>query len=85
MPSTIEGIKEKINEAKGQAVAIRAQMGRKRVKEQHGVIAETYPAVFIVKLAPESAMGTMDRACYSYTDILTQDIAVDFLTAGGED
>lgn len=85
MPNTIEGIKERINEAKGQPVLITAQLGRHRVKKQRGVIAETYPAIFVVKLAPESALGTMDRVSYTYTDILTKDIAVKFLAAESEE
>lgn len=85
MPNTIEGIKERINEAKGQPVLITAQLGRHRVKKQRGVIAETYPAIFVVKLAPESALRTMDRVSYTYTDILTKDIAVKFLAAESEE
>ncbi len=85
MPNTIEGIKEWINDAKGQAVLITAQLGRHRVRKQRGVIAQTYPAIFVVKLAPESAMGTMDRVSYTYTDIFTKDIAVDLLAADNEE
>lgn len=85
MPNTIDGIKERINEEKGQAVLVTAQLGRHRVKKQRGIIAETYPAIFVVKLSPESAMGTMDHVSYTYTDILTKDITVDFVAAETED
>lgn len=85
MPTTIAGIKERINEAQGQHVLITAQLGRHRVRKQRGVIAETYPAIFVVKLAPDSALGTMDRVSYTYTDILTKDITVDFLTGKTEE
>lgn len=85
MPNTIDGIKAKINEEKGQSVLVTAQMGRNRVRKQRGVIAETYPAIFVVKLSPESAMGTMDHVSYTYTDILTKEIAVDFEAASAEE
>ncbi len=85
VPNTMEGIKERINESKGQPVLITAQLGRHRMKKQRGVIAETYPAIFVVKLAPESALGTMDRVSYTYTDILTKEIAVDFIAAETEE
>lgn len=85
MPNTIDGIKERINAEKGQAVLVTAQLGRNRVKKQRGVIAETYPAIFVIKLSPESAIGTMDHVSYTYTDILTKEIAVDFPAAEVEE
>lgn len=69
-------IKNKLDDHIGQSVLVTAQAGRRKVTERRGILRETYPAVFVVELEGETAK--FDRVSYSYTDILTENIAVDF-------
>ncbi|KRM94768.1 Veg family protein [Lentilactobacillus senioris] len=76
MPISLSVIKNKLDDHIGQPILVTAQAGRRKVTERHGILRETYPAVFVVELDGESAK--FERVSYSYTDILTQNIAVDF-------
>lgn len=77
MPISLSVIKNKLDDHIGQPILVTAQAGRRKVTERHGILRETYPAVFVVELdGGESAK--FERVSYSYTDILTQNIAVDF-------
>ncbi|KRL83330.1 hypothetical protein FC32_GL000579 [Ligilactobacillus apodemi DSM 16634 = JCM 16172] len=51
-------------------------MGRKKVTKRHGILRETFPAVFIVELSHEE--NAVERVSYSYTDVLTNSIVLDF-------
>ncbi|WP_172188637.1 Veg family protein [Lentilactobacillus kribbianus] len=76
MPVSLSVIKNKLDDHIGQSVLVTAQAGRRKVTERRGILRETYPAVFVVELEGETAK--FDRVSYSYTDILTENIAVDF-------
>lgn len=77
MPKTLNSIRKKMDEQIGSKVMLTAQTGRKRQTEQYGILSETYPAVFIVDLDTEDS--NYDRVSYSYADILTETIAIEFL------
>ena len=76
MPTTIAGIKEKLDAQVGQNVLVTAQAGRKKVTQRQGILSETYPAIFIVKLNKRE--GSFDRVSYSYADLLTNNISLTF-------
>lgn len=44
--------------------------------KRHGILRETYPAVFVVDLNQEE--NAFERVSYSYTDVLTKNIELDF-------
>lgn len=77
MPTTIAQIKEKMEDQIGSKITLVAQTGRKRQTEHTGILSELYPAVFVVDL--EDADHSFDRVSYSYTDILTHTVEVEFL------
>ena len=54
----------------------RHQAGRKKVTQRQGILSETYPAIFIVKLNKRE--GSFDRVSYSYADLLTNNISLTF-------
>lgn len=66
----------------GQKIMLRANGGRRKTIERSGVLEETYPSVFIVKLDQEQQ--TFKRVSYSYADILTESVEVTVCGDGGE-
>ncbi|MDF0480575.1 Veg family protein [Vagococcus sp. PNs007] len=77
MPTTLSTIKKKMESHIGSRITLVAQTGRKRQTKHSGILTETYPAVFIVDLDEDG--DSRERVSYSYTDILTQTVEVDFL------
>jgi len=57
----------------GKRVKIRINRGRHKVDITEGIISETYPSIFLIKVqdAKDMAVRTVS---YSYTDILTKDV-----------
>lgn len=76
MPKNITEIKELMEERLGDTVIITVQMGRKKKKERRGILRETYRSVFVVDLDQEQ--NDFDCVSYSYRDILTNSIEIDF-------
>ncbi len=76
MPITLKSIKEGLDQQLGKKIMLTAQAGRKKVTERRGVLTETYPSVFVVELDQDE--HKFDRVSYSYTDILTQSVEIEF-------
>lgn len=76
MPNNIPDIKRLLDSQLGNPVLLRANGGRKKLIERHGVLRETYPSVFIVELDQEK--HNFERVSYSYSDILTSNVQVTF-------
>ncbi|MFD1456516.1 Veg family protein [Levilactobacillus lanxiensis] len=76
MPTSLANIKNKLDDRIGEKLMVIAQAGRKKTTERHGILRETYPAVFVVDL--DQNENSFERVSYSYTDILTKNIEVDF-------
>lgn len=76
MPTSLASIKEKLDNRIGQELMVIAQAGRKKTTERKGILRKTYPAVFVVDLDQDE--NSFERVSYSYTDILTKNIEVDF-------
>lgn len=76
MPKNITEIKQELEGRVGQHVLVTAQAGRKRVAKHRGVLSKTYPAIFVVHV--NEGQGQISRITYSYTDLLTQNISIDF-------
>ena len=55
-------------------ITLRANGGRRKTVERTGVLEETYPSVFIVKL--DQDQQTFKRVSYSYADILTETVEI---------
>lgn len=72
MANTIIDIKRALDKNVGKRITIKANGGRRRSSEQSGMIEETYPAVFIVKL--DEDQNSVERVSYSYADVLTETV-----------
>ncbi|MDF2926282.1 MAG: Veg protein [Paenibacillaceae bacterium] len=66
----------------GQKIMLRANGGRRKTIERSGVLEETYPSVFIVKLDQEQQ--SFKRVSYSYADILTESVEVTVCSEDGQ-
>ncbi|QCT00761.1 protein of unknown function DUF1021 [Paenibacillus algicola] len=75
-------IKRSLDAHLGQKIALRANGGRRKTVERTGVLEETYPSVFIVKL--DQDQQTFKRVSYSYADILTETVEIVVLDEEGQ-
>ena len=75
MPTTLATIKKDLEGRIGSEIMLVAQTGRKRQTERRGVLTETYPSV---DLDPNE--NSFERVSYSYSDILTRTVEIEFLT-----
>lgn len=58
---------------KGKRVKIRINRGRHKVDVSEGIISETYPSIFLIKIQETKDMPVR-TVSYSYTDVLTKDV-----------
>jgi uncharacterized protein Veg len=57
----------------GKKVKVRINRGRHKVDITEGIILETYPSIFLIKIQENKDMPVR-TVSYSYTDILTKDV-----------
>lgn len=76
MPNELAEIKDYLDDRVGEPISVTVQMGRKKKKERNGILKETYRSVFVVDLNQEE--NDFDRISYSYRDILTNTIEIEF-------
>ncbi len=76
---TLAEIKQSLDGQIGKRLTLKANGGRRKTIERSGVLAETYPSVFIVELDQEE--NAYERVSYSYADVLTETVELNF----GED
>ncbi len=74
---TLIEIKQGLEGQIGKRLKLTANGGRRRTVIRSGVLAETYPAVFVVELDQEE--NAFERVSYSYADILTEAVEISFL------
>ncbi|MDO5310444.1 MAG: Veg family protein [Clostridia bacterium] len=61
----------------GHKVRLKSKQGRKQIIVREGVIENTYPSIFTVKLDVQNDIPTSERrVSYSYTDVLTKAVEV---------
>jgi uncharacterized protein Veg len=65
----------------GEKIRLRANSGRRKTVERTGILEETYPSVFVVKLDEDHAFS---RVSYSYADILTESVELTVYPAESE-
>ncbi|WP_138496093.1 biofilm formation stimulator Veg [Paenibacillus pinistramenti] len=80
--NALSDIKHSLDAYVGQRITLRANGGRRKMVERTGVLEETYPSVFIVKLDEEQE--TSKRVSYSYADILTETVEISLFHEGNE-
>jgi uncharacterized protein Veg len=64
----------------GTRMRLRANMGRSKIVEREGVLEETHPALFVVKV--EEKRERTARVSYSYVDILTRTVELTHCDSG---
>ncbi|GAA0439291.1 Veg family protein [Lentibacillus halophilus] len=76
MAKTLIEIKQGLECQVGKRLQLKANGGRRKTIERYGVLAETYPAVFIVELDQDE--NAFERVSYSYADVLTETVELNF-------
>jgi len=76
MPKTLAEIKKDLDSNLGKRLVLRANGGRRKTIERSGILAETYPSVFVVELDQDE--NAFERVSYSYADILTKTVQITF-------
>ncbi|MDD3840258.1 MAG: Veg family protein [Clostridia bacterium] len=69
---TLLNIKKDLDNHIGERVRLKANKGRRKSFVKEGIIEETYPSVFTVKIDDEKSSAR--RLSYSYSDVLTQTV-----------
>jgi uncharacterized protein Veg len=69
---TLVEIKRALDANVGKRITIKANGGRRKTTERSGLLEETYPSVFIIKL--DEDQHAFERVSYSYADILTETV-----------
>jgi uncharacterized protein Veg len=57
----------------GKRVKIRANKGRHKMDITEGIITETYPSIFLIKI-DDASSDSVKTLSFSYTDVLTKDV-----------
>ncbi len=70
---SLDAIRKSLEANVGKRVRLRANRGRRKVLEAEGVLEQTYPKLFVVKLDKPSAVK---RLSYTYADVLTETVQV---------
>jgi len=69
---TLDLIKQDLEANVGKHVKLRANRGRRKVIEAEGILEQTYPKVFVIRLDAKSS--PVKRVSYSYADVLTETV-----------
>ncbi len=77
MGKTLLDIKRILDSNLGKRLTLKANGGRRKTIERSGVLAETYPSVFIIELDQQE--NSFERVSYSYADVLTETVELTFL------
>lgn len=73
--NTLDRIKKDIERHLGKKVLLRANKGRKKIVVREGVIENTYPSIFVVKI--DDDYNNTTRVSYSYSDVLTSTVKLE--------
>ncbi|AGE61911.1 hypothetical protein Bateq7PJ16_0048 [Bacillus subtilis] len=76
MAKTLSDIKRSLDGNLGKRLTLKANGGRRKTIERSGILAETYPSVFVIQLDQDE--NSFERVSYSYADILTETVELTF-------
>ncbi|MCL1879061.1 MAG: Veg family protein [Actinomycetia bacterium] len=62
-------IHDKIVACKGQTLKVKANLGRSKILEYSGVVAEAHDQLFVLEV--KRKRGSIERKSYQYVDVLT--------------
>ena len=75
--TSLKDIRSDLETHLGKRIKLKANRGRKKTVTRVGVLEKTYPHVFTVRL--DKNLSSIPRVSYSYTDILTASIELEYL------
>lgn len=75
-------IKQDLEGYIGERVRLRANRGRRKVIEKVGILEQTYPNIFVVKL--DEKINSGGRLSFSYSDVLTETVELSLYGDDGE-
>lgn len=76
----VSRIKTDLENFKGTKMRLRANLGRCKIVEREGVLEETHPNLFVVKV--EEKRHRARRISYSYADVLTRTVELSHASSG---
>jgi uncharacterized protein Veg len=82
MAKTLADIKKALDSNLGKKLLLKANGGRRKTIERFGVLAETYPSVFVIELDQDE--NAFERVSYSYADVLTETVQITFYDESSE-
>ncbi|MDI6892682.1 MAG: Veg family protein [Actinomycetota bacterium] len=68
----VDRIKSDLETLVGSKMRLRANLGRCKIVEREGILEETHPNLFVVKVDEEKERPR--RVSYSYADVLTRTV-----------
>lgn len=71
--ASVGSVRRAVAKHVGSKVRVRSNLGRHKFDVTEGVITETYPCIFLIRVenADEDSYQTVS---YSYTDVITKDV-----------
>lgn len=69
---TVDRIRNDLESFVGAKMRLRANMGRCKIIEREGILEETHPNLFVVKV--EEKKNRYRRVSYCYADVLTKTV-----------
>jgi len=79
----LQEIRKNIEGYVGQKIVLKANKGRKKTTVREGILEETYPSIFIVRIDGKFD-DSVRRVSYSYSDILTETVEITICNDGEE-
>ena len=71
---SLEEVKNRIRELKGQYISMAINRGRKKIDYFNAIIDNIYPSVFTVRV---NAVNQLDTQTFSYFDVLCGDVEIE--------
>lgn len=73
-------IRSDLESLMGTRMRLRANMGRSKIIEREGILEETHPSLFVVKI--DEKRDRTARVSYSYVDVLTGTVELSHCESG---
>ncbi len=77
MAPALKSIRKDLESRLGSRIKLKANRGRRKTVVREGILENTYPHVFTVKL--DQSNSQIPRVSYSYIDVLTESVEFEFM------
>lgn len=72
---SVTKIRQDLEDSIGKPVIVKADKGRRRIVTKQGILEETHPNIFVVKV-PNGSEANSRSVSYTYSDVLTSTVEV---------